>query len=59
MFPGTEAYVPLDAVQDKPAYTEKIDCSLFGIITLQIFSTPIPQTWKSSKINPINHPEML
>ena len=36
MFPGTDVYMPPEAVQDKPVYSEEIDCFSFGVITLQI-----------------------
>ena len=42
--PGTDVYMPPEAVQDKPVYTEKIDCFSFGAITIQILTRlfPIP-----------------
>ena len=33
--PGTDVYMPPEAVQDKAAYNEKIDCFSFGVIILQ------------------------
>ena len=44
--PGTDAYMPPEAVQDKPVYTEKIDCFSFGVITLQILTRQFPQPTK-------------
>ena len=41
--PGTDVYMPPEAVQDKPVYTEKIDCFSFGVITLQILTRQFPQ----------------
>ena len=44
--PGTDVYMPPEAVQDKPVYTEKIDCFSFGVITLQILTREFPQPAK-------------
>ena len=44
--PGTDVYMPPEAVQDKPVYTEKIDCFSFGVITLQILTRQFPQPTK-------------
>ena len=30
MCPGTDVYMPPEAIDDKPVYTEKIDCFSFG-----------------------------
>jgi hypothetical protein len=38
MCPGNDDYMPPEAVQDKPEYTEKIGCFSFGVITLQILT---------------------
>ena len=43
MCPGTEVYMPPEAVQEEPAYTEKIDCFSFGVIALQILSRHFPE----------------
>ena len=54
MCPGTDVYMPPEAVQDKPAYTEKIDCFSFGVITLQILTQLFPNPgdrWNNIKIN--------
>ena len=40
--PCTDVYMPPEAVQDKPVYTEKIDCFSFGVITLQILTHRFP-----------------
>ena len=36
MCPGTDVYMPPEAVKDKPVYTEKIDCFSFGVIGFAI-----------------------
>ena len=43
MCPGTDVYMPPEAVQDKPVYTEKIDCFSFGVITVQILTRQFPK----------------
>ena len=55
MCPGTDVYMPPEAVQDEPVYTEKIDCFSFGVITLQILTRQFPNPgdrWKEIEINP-------
>ncbi len=43
MCPGTDVYMPPEAVQNKPQYTEKIDCFSFGVVTLQILTQEFPK----------------
>ena len=43
MCPGTDVYMPPEAVQDKPVYTEKIDCFSFGVIVVQILTQEFPK----------------
>ena len=43
MCPGTDVYMPPEAIQDKPAYTEKIDCFSFGVIAIQIVVRQFPK----------------
>ena len=40
--PGTDVYMPPEAVQEKPVYTEKIDCFSFGVIIVQILTRQFP-----------------
>ena len=42
MCPGTEVYMPPEAVQEKPVYSEKIDCFSFGVVTLQLLTRQFP-----------------
>ena len=42
MCPGTDVYMPPEAVKDKPVYTEKIDCFSFGVIAVQIMTQLFP-----------------
>ena len=41
--PGTDVYMPPEAVQDKPVYGEKIDCFSFGVITVQMLTREFPK----------------
>ena len=41
--PGTDVYMPPEAVEDKPVYTEKIDCFSFGVLTIQIITRLFPK----------------
>ena len=50
MCPGTDVYMPPEAVQDKPVYTEKIDCFSFGVITVQILTREFPKPGDRQKI---------
>ena len=43
MCPGTDVYMPPEAVKDKPVYTERIDCFSFGVIAVQIMTRLFPQ----------------
>ena len=40
--PGTDVYMPPEAVQDQPMYTEKIDCFSFGVIAIQVLTKKFP-----------------
>ena len=42
MCPGTDVYMPPEAVQEKPMYSEKIDCFSFGVIVVQILTRQFP-----------------
>ena len=50
MCPGTDVYMPPEAVQDKPVYTEKIDCFSFGVITVQTLTREFPKPGDRVKI---------
>ena len=56
MCPGTDVYMPPEAVQDKPVYTEKIDCFSFGVITLQILTRLFPKPGDRMQKLELNHP---
>jgi serine/threonine protein kinase len=43
MCPGTDVYMPPEAVKEKPVYTDKIDCFSFGVIAIQIMTRLFPK----------------
>ena len=54
--PGTDVYMPPEAVQDKPVYTERIDCFSFGVITVQILTRQFPDPGDRLQEVEFNHP---
>ena len=40
--PGTEVYMPPEALKDPPTYTKKIDCFSFGPLAIQIMTRQYP-----------------
>ena len=56
MCPGTDVYMPPEAVQDKPVYTEKIDCFSFGVIIAQILTRQFPKPGDRLQEVEFNHP---
>ena len=56
MCPGTDVYMPPEAVQDEPVYTEKIDCFSFGVIIIQISTQQFPKPGNRRQVVEINHP---
>ena len=56
MCPGTDVYMPPEAVQDKPVYTEKIDCFSFGVIIVQILTRQFPKPGDRLQEVEFNHP---
>ena len=59
MCPGTDVYMPPEAVQDKPVYSEKIDCFSFGVITPQILTREFPKPGDRRKRIEINYTGLL
>ena len=49
MCPGTDVFMPPEAVRDRPVYTEKIDCFSFGVITLQMLTRKFPKPGDRTK----------
>ena len=56
MCPGTDVYMPPEAVQDKPVYTEKIDCFSFGVIIVQTLTRQFPKPGHRLQEIDFNHP---
>ena len=56
MCPGTDVYMPPEAVEDKPVYNEKIDCFSFGVITLQILTRQFPKPGDRRQKIKLSHP---
>ena len=56
MCPGTDVYMPPEAVQDKPVYTEKIDCFSFSVIIVQILTQQFPKPGDRLQEMELNHP---
>ena len=56
MCPGTDVYMPPEAVLDKPLYTEKIDCFSFGVIVIQIVTHEFPKPGDRRKKIQLNQP---
>ena len=54
--PGTDVYMPPEVVQDKPVYTEKIDCFSFGVIIVQILTQQFPKPGDRLQEVEFNHP---
>ena len=56
MCPGTDVYMPPEAVKDDPVYTEKIDCFSFGVIIVQTLTQQFPKPGNRRQEVEINHP---
>ena len=56
MCPGTDVYMPPEAVRDTPVYTEKIDCFSFGVIVIQMLSRKFPKPGHRLRTVEINDP---
>ena len=56
MCPGTDVYMPPEAVQDQPIYTEKIDCFSYGVIIIQTLTRQFPKPGDRMQGVEISHP---
>ena len=54
MVPGTDVYMPPEAVKNKPVYTEKVDCFSFGVICIQILTRLFPEP--GDRLKEVNDP---
>ena len=41
--PGTDVFMPPEAVKEVPIYTERIDCFSFGVIIIQLLTRQFPK----------------
>ena len=53
MCPGTEVYMPPEAVDDHPVYGEKMDCFSFGVLTLQVLTRQFPKPGDRYKLTEV------
>ena len=56
MCPGTDVYMPPEAVEAKPVYKEKIDCFSFGVLIIQILTQRFPAPGNRQVEMEIDHP---
>ena len=56
MCPGTDAYMPPEAVKDKPVYKEKIDCFSLGVLIIQILTQLFPAPGGRQEEMELDHP---
>ena len=54
--PGTDVYMPPEAIQDNPKYTEKIDCFSFGVLVLQMLTREFPNPGDRRRVVPSEYP---
>ena len=54
--PGTDAYMPPEAIDNQVVYTEKGDVFSFGVNIIQILTRKFPQPGDRFNTVPINHP---
>ena len=57
MCPGTLAYMPPEALDDPPVYTNKLDCFSFGVLDIQILTRQFPDPTQRFKTIEINDPQ--
>ena len=56
MCPGTLAYMPPEALNDPPVYTNKLDCFSFGVLDIQILTRQFPNPTQRFKTIEIDDP---
>jgi serine/threonine protein kinase len=57
MCPGTDVYMPPEAVRAQSVYTEKADCFSFGVVVVQILSRQFPKPGDRLKTVRMNDPQ--
>ena len=58
MCPGTLAYMPPEALDDPPVYTNKLDCFSFGVLDIQILTGQFPDPTQRFKTIEISDPRV-
>ena len=58
MCPGTLAYMPAEALNDPPVYTDKLDSFSFGALDIQILTRQFPNPSPQCKIMEIDDPRL-
>ena len=58
MCPGTLAYMPPEALDDPPVYTNKLDCFSFGVLDIQILTRQFPDPTQRFKTIEISDPRV-
>lgn len=54
--PGSDVYMPPEAIKVKPKYNEKVDCFSLGVIIVQILTRKFPEPGDRQKEIQIDHP---
>ena len=50
--PGTEVYMPLEALKEPPVYTKKLDCFSFGVLVVQTLTRLYPNPGSRNRVVP-------
>ena len=58
MCPGTLAYMPPEALDDPPVYTNKLDCFSFGVLDIQLLTRQFPDPTQRFKTIEISDPRV-
>ena len=56
--PGTVAYMPPEALRDRPVYTDKLDSFSFGVLCVQIMTRQFPDPGDRFNLIEISHPRV-
>ena len=54
--PGTPAYMPPEALDEPPVYSEKLDCFSFGVLTIQVITRQFPKPMDRFQTMELAHP---
>lgn len=56
MCPGTDVYMPPEAVKENPVYSAKIDCFSFGVLIIQLLTRQFPKPSNQQNEIHTDHP---